>query len=104
MKSRWSSDAEKGSSAIPRASEDDDPFHVLDFPVLDFPIFRFVIDVGKKASNRAQARPAMRVGHHSIGIKAVFHRPLGPNSVDRGSRIDEDAVKIKQDGATPNCG
>jgi hypothetical protein len=94
----------KARQQFHRARQDDDPLHVLDFPVLDLPIFRFVIGVGKKTPDRAQAGPAVRVGHDSIGIKAVFPRPLGPNSLDSGSGIDEDAVKVKQESTTPNCG
>ena len=46
----------------------------------------------------------MGVGHHSVGVKAVFHRPLGPNSLDSGSGIDEDAIQIKQKGITTDGG
>jgi hypothetical protein len=85
------------------AGQHDDPFQVIDFPALDFSIFRFVVGVGKKTHDRAQARPAMGVGHHGIRVKAVFYRPFCPNPLDSGSGIDEDAIKIKQKGATPDC-
>lgn len=53
---------------------------------------------------RNSARPAMRVGRHRIGVKAMFYRPLGPNALDSGGGVDEDAVKIEQKCTTPECG
>ncbi len=46
----------------------------------------------------------MRVGRHRIGVKAMFYRPLGPNALDSGGGVDEDAVKIEQKCTTPECG
>jgi hypothetical protein len=45
----------------------------------------------------------MGVGHNSIGVKAMFDRPLGPNSLDGGSGVDKDAVKIEQKSTTVDC-
>ncbi len=90
----------KARQEFHRPRQHNDSFRVVDFSALNFPVLRFVIGVRKEMPDGAQAGPAVGVGHDYVGVKATFRRPFGPNPLDRGSGINEDAVKIKQDGTT----
>jgi hypothetical protein len=94
----------KARQQFHRTREHDDSFHILDFPALNLAIFQCMIGIGKKTLDRAQARPAMGVGHDGIRGQGVFHCPLRPNSFNSRSGVDEDTVKIKQKGTTSDCG